>query len=57
MTVRLHPHAVERLSERGATEAEMAATVQGGESFPAKSGVPASGVTFTSARCGVADSI
>ena len=38
MSVRLHPHARVRLSERGATEAEVIATVAGGESFPAKLG-------------------
>ena len=38
MIVRLHPHALERLAERGATEEEISATVQGGESFPAKFG-------------------
>ncbi len=36
--VRLHPHALERLSERGATEQEVVATVEEGESFPAKYG-------------------
>lgn len=36
--VRLHPHALERLSERGATEEEVRATVLEGESFPAKFG-------------------
>ncbi len=36
--VRLHPHAKGRLDERGTTEAEMIATVQEGESFPAKLG-------------------
>jgi hypothetical protein len=36
MNVRLHPHARERLGERGATESEVAATVRAGESFPAK---------------------
>jgi hypothetical protein len=36
--VRLHPHALERLSERGVTEDEVVATVQAGESFPAKFG-------------------
>jgi hypothetical protein len=36
--VRLHPHALERLSERGVTEDEVAATVREGESFPAKFG-------------------
>ena len=38
MTVRLHPHAIDRLSERGATEAEIVATVETGEAFPAKYG-------------------
>lgn len=38
MKVRLHPHALERLGERGATEAEVIATVQRGERFPAKLG-------------------
>jgi hypothetical protein len=36
--VRLHPHALERLSERGVTEDEVVATVQAGESFTAKFG-------------------
>ena len=36
MIVRFHPHALERLAERGATEEEICATVLGGESFPAK---------------------
>ncbi len=36
MNVRLHPHARARLAERGATEAEVIATVQAGEQFPAK---------------------
>ena len=35
---RLHPHACERLAERGATEAEVSATVEAGERFPAKFG-------------------
>jgi hypothetical protein len=34
--VRLHPHAQERLPERGASEAEVIATVLQGESFPVK---------------------
>lgn len=38
MVVRLHPHAQARLSERGATEEEVIATVQMGEQFPAKFG-------------------
>ena len=36
MNVRLHPHARERLIEQGATEAEVIATVETGERFPAK---------------------
>ena len=38
MTVRIHPHAVERMVERGATPEEVTATVKGGERFPAKFG-------------------
>lgn len=36
--VRLHPHAKERLLERGATEQEVISTVEFGETFPAKYG-------------------
>ncbi len=38
MAVRLHPHALGRAVERGATEAEVVATVERGERFPAKFG-------------------
>jgi hypothetical protein len=38
MKVELHPHAKERLVERGATEAEVFAAVEEGEQFPAKFG-------------------
>ena len=38
MPVRLHPHAQARLAERGATEQEVSATLEHGESFPAKFG-------------------
>lgn len=38
MTVRLHPHALERLVERGAHEHEVVETVEHGEQFPAKYG-------------------
>ncbi len=38
MQVRLHPHARDRLAERGATEDEVIATVLEGERFPAKFG-------------------
>lgn len=36
--VRLHQHAQERLLERGATESEVVATVEQGETFSAKYG-------------------
>lgn len=36
--VKLHPHAQERLFERGINETEVAETVEEGESFPAKYG-------------------
>ena len=36
MIVRLHPHARDRLAERGATEDEVIATVSDGERFPAR---------------------
>jgi hypothetical protein len=38
MAVRLHPHAVARLAERGATEQEVRLTVETGERFVAKFG-------------------
>ena len=38
MGVRFHPHAVERMRERGVTEEEVRATVERGEPFPAKFG-------------------
>ncbi len=38
MPVRFHPHALERLRERGVTENEAVATVLHGEQFPAKFG-------------------
>lgn len=38
MRIRLHPHAKGRMVERGATEAEVTATVEGGERFAAKFG-------------------
>jgi hypothetical protein len=38
MAIQLHPHARERMAERGATETEVIATVEQGESFPAKFG-------------------
>ena len=38
MNVRLHPHAQARLNERGATEAEVIATVEHGVTFAAQSG-------------------
>jgi hypothetical protein len=38
MNIRLHPHARERLAERGTTEREVAATIECGERFSAKFG-------------------
>ena len=38
MRVRFHPHARDRLAERGATEEEVIATVLQGETFPARFG-------------------
>ena len=38
MVVRLHPHAMERLLERGATEEEVKTTVNAGERFPTRFG-------------------
>jgi hypothetical protein len=38
MAVRILHHAKERAAERGATEAEIIATVEGGEQFPVKYG-------------------
>ncbi len=35
---RIHPHAYERLAERGATEAEIVLTVETGEQFAARFG-------------------
>jgi hypothetical protein len=36
MAVRIHPHAHQRMHERGATEEEVTATVEQGELFPVK---------------------
>ena len=38
MKIRLHPHARARLKERGATEQEIVATVEGGERIAARFG-------------------
>ena len=38
MAVRLHPHAKQRMAERGATNLEVSAAVQDGERFEAKFG-------------------
>lgn len=38
MSVKLHPHAQARLVESGATTEEVVATVEGGETYPAKFG-------------------
>ena len=36
--VRFHPHALQRMTERGATEHEIILTIESGEQFPAKFG-------------------
>jgi hypothetical protein len=36
--VRFHPHALERLKERGATKEEATSAIEEGEAFPAKYG-------------------
>ena len=38
MAVRFHPHAVQRMAERGASPEEATATVEQGEEFPAQYG-------------------
>lgn len=38
MKVRLHPHAQDRMQERGATEEEVVGTIEHGERFTAKHG-------------------
>ena len=38
MAVRFHPHALERMNQRGATEKEVVDTVAAGECFEAKFG-------------------
>ena len=38
MIIRFHPHAQERMEERGATENEVRSAVESGERFPAKFG-------------------
>jgi hypothetical protein len=47
MTVRLHPHAVQRLRERGATQAEVVYTVKHGVAAAAKFGRTRFVHTFT----------
>jgi len=38
VNIRIHPHAADRLIERGATEGEVTGAVEHGERFPAKLG-------------------
>jgi hypothetical protein len=38
VSVRFHPHALERMAERGATEAEARTTIESGERFAGKFG-------------------
>ncbi len=46
MDILLHPHAIERAHERGATVEEIELTVKNGEQFPAKFGRVAFHHTF-----------
>ena len=57
MKVLLHPHALERLSERGAAESEVTAVVESGERFPAKFGRTGFVETLFTAATGGGDSI
>lgn len=41
--IHLHPHALERMEERGAIKEEVIATIKDGEHFPAKFGARAFG--------------
>jgi len=36
MTITFHPHALERMYERGVTQKEVKSTIEEGERFPAK---------------------
>ncbi|MCK4763433.1 MAG: DUF4258 domain-containing protein [Candidatus Aminicenantes bacterium] len=36
MAIKIHPHAAERMKERGTNEEEVSITIETGESFPAK---------------------
>lgn len=38
MRIEFHPHALERMAERGATVAEVIAAIERGERIPARSG-------------------
>ena len=38
MSIQIHPHARERMKERGASRDEVKATIEKGEQFPAKFG-------------------
>lgn len=38
MEIKFHPHALERITERGTTEDEVIETINKGEEFPAKYG-------------------
>jgi hypothetical protein len=38
MSTKIHPHAAQRMSERGASDHEVFETVEHGERFPAKFG-------------------
>jgi hypothetical protein len=57
MKVSLHPHAQDRLHERGATEEEVIATIERGERFPAKHGRTEFRCTFHSMASGITGNI
>ena len=57
MKIRLHPHAQDRLHERGATEEEVIATIERGERFPAQHGEQGSAVTSRSTASGITGNI
>ena len=50
--MRLHPHAGQRMLERGASETEIAATIRDGSGFPPSSDARAFGAISGSAASG-----
>jgi hypothetical protein len=47
MAIFIHPHAVQRMDERGATREEVLKTIEMGRTSPARSGRRRYGMTFT----------